>query len=138
VETKPEDRHLKFESFLQIKSSGWTIGKIRMNTDNNSIYVSDVWTHPRYRRQGIATQLFTECFHRYPERRFSLHVYKDNFEAQSFYTQLGFVRTTRRFRDKFEMVREVQPAQNKRKFIMKVLQKPKKIVLPRMNYARVA
>lgn len=56
-------------------------------------YISNLAVHPKYRRQGIATQLLLSCEPRVLDwgyRDIYLHVLENNQQAQQLYTDLGY------------------------------------------------
>lgn len=63
------------------------IGKARALSDGVcNAYVVDVWTHSRYRRQGIASRMMETLL----DRLQGQHVYLFTEDAMAFYGTLGF------------------------------------------------
>ena len=67
---------------------------VNMLDNSSSIWnISDVWVHPSYRRQGIATKLVHKC-EKIAESRgakeIRLHVYASNQPAAMMYGRLGY------------------------------------------------
>ena len=67
---------------------------LNMLDNSSSIWnISDVWVHPSYRRQGIATKLVDKC-EKIAESRganeIRLHVYASNQPAAMMYGRLGY------------------------------------------------
>ena len=67
---------------------------LNMLDNSSSIWnICDVWVHPSYRRQGIATKLVDKC-DKIAESRganeIRLHVYASNQPAAMMYGRLGY------------------------------------------------
>lgn len=64
------------------------IGTARVLSDGVcNAYMVDVWTHPPYRRQGIASTMVRELLHELQGQ----HVYLFTDDMPEFYRSLGFV-----------------------------------------------
>ena len=65
------------------------IGSGRMLSDGvGNALVVDVWTHSRYRNQGIATRMMKMLMADVPGQ----HIYLQSDDAVGFYSKLGFVK----------------------------------------------